>query len=46
MRITPDAEFVGEGANVKMLGLYFADAGQHQEQRLFVDHAVPNCSRA
>lgn len=43
VRITPDAEFVGEGANVKMLGLYFADAGQHQEQRLFVDHAVPNC---
>ncbi|WP_315095512.1 Fe-S cluster assembly protein SufD [uncultured Cellulomonas sp.] len=43
VRITPDAEFVGEGASVKMLGLYFADAGQHQEQRLFVDHAVPNC---
>lgn len=43
VRITPDAEFVGEGAAVKMLGLYFADAGQHQEQRLFVDHAVPNC---
>ncbi|WP_421741785.1 Fe-S cluster assembly protein SufD [Cellulomonas sp.] len=43
VRITPDAEFVGEGANVKMVGLYFADAGQHQEQRLFVDHAVPNC---
>ncbi|MEZ0449123.1 Fe-S cluster assembly protein SufD [Cellulomonas sp. ICMP 17802] len=43
VRITPDAEFVGEGANVKMIGLYFADAGQHQEQRLFVDHAVPNC---
>lgn len=43
VRITPDAEFVGEGATVRMLGLYFADAGQHQEQRLFVDHAVPNC---
>jgi len=43
VRVTPDAEFVGEGASVKMLGLYFADAGQHQEQRLFVDHAVPNC---
>ncbi|MBO3085911.1 Fe-S cluster assembly protein SufD [Cellulomonas fengjieae] len=43
VRITPDAEFVGEGGTVKMLGLYFADAGQHQEQRLFVDHAVPNC---
>ena len=43
VRLTPDAEFVGEGANLKMVGLYFADAGQHQEQRLFVDHAVPNC---
>lgn len=43
VRLTPDTEFVGEGASVKMLGLYFADAGQHQEQRLFVDHAVPNC---
>ncbi len=26
-----------------MLGLYFADAGQHLEHRLFVDHAEPNC---
>ncbi|MDC7123797.1 Fe-S cluster assembly protein SufD, partial [Cellulomonas fimi] len=43
VRVTPDAEFVGEGASVNLLGLYFADAGQHQEQRLFVDHAVPNC---
>ncbi len=24
-------------------GLYFADAGQHLEHRLFVDHAVPHC---
>lgn len=43
VRVTPDAEFHGEGGSVEMLGLYFADAGQHQEQRLFVDHAVPNC---
>jgi Fe-S cluster assembly protein SufD len=43
VRLTPDAEFVGEGGSVEMLGVYFADAGQHQEQRLFVDHAVPNC---
>ena len=28
-----------------MLGLYFADAGQHLEHRLFVDHAVPHCRR-
>jgi Fe-S cluster assembly protein SufD len=28
---------------VEMLGLYYADAGQHQEHRLFIDHAVPDC---
>ena len=43
VRVTPDTEFVGEGATVTALGLYFADADQHQEHRLFVDHAVPNC---
>ncbi len=43
VRITPDAEFVGENGSVEMIGLYFADAGQHQEHRLFVDHAVPAC---
>ncbi|HEY0189063.1 MAG TPA: Fe-S cluster assembly protein SufD [Cellulomonas sp.] len=43
VRLTPDTEFTGEGGSVEMLGVYFADAGQHQEQRLFVDHAVPNC---
>ena len=43
VRITPDAEFTGEGGEVEMLGLYFADTAQHQEHRLFVDHAVPNC---
>jgi Fe-S cluster assembly protein SufD len=26
-----------------MLGLYFADAGQHLEHRLFVDHELPRC---
>ncbi|RYV50554.1 Fe-S cluster assembly protein SufD [Pengzhenrongella frigida] len=43
VRVTPDAEFTGEGGELEMLGLYFADAGQHQEHRLFVDHAVPRC---
>jgi Fe-S cluster assembly protein SufD len=43
VRITPDAEFSGEGADLTALGLYFADAGQHQEHRLFVDHNVPAC---
>lgn len=43
VRITPDAEFSGEGADLTALGLYFADAGQHQEHRLFVDHNLPAC---
>ena len=43
VRITPDATFTGEGGEVEMVGLYFADADQHQEHRLFVDHAVPRC---
>ena len=43
VRVTPDAEFTGPGGQVTALGLYFADAGQHQEHRLFIDHAVPSC---
>jgi Fe-S cluster assembly protein SufD len=35
------AEYSGPGGSVEMLGLYFADAGQHIEHRLFVDHNEP-----
>jgi Fe-S cluster assembly protein SufD len=35
------AEYSGPGGEVEMLGLYFADAGQHIEHRLFVDHTAP-----
>ena len=35
------AEYAGPGGSVEMLGLYFADAGQHMEHRLFVDHNAP-----
>ncbi len=43
VRLAPDAEFTAEGGSIEALGLYFADAGQHQEHRLFIDHAVPSC---
>jgi Fe-S cluster assembly protein SufD len=43
VRVTPSARFTGPGAEVELLGLYFADAGQHQEHRLYVDHAAPHC---
>ncbi|WP_127126125.1 Fe-S cluster assembly protein SufD [Georgenia sp. SYP-B2076] len=47
VRLTPDVAFAAPGGDVELLGLYFTDAGQHQEHRLFVDHAVPSCkSRA
>lgn len=35
------AEYAGPGGAVEMLGLYFADEGQHIEHRLFVDHTAP-----
>jgi Fe-S cluster assembly protein SufD len=35
------AAYAGPGGEVEMLGLYFADEGQHIEHRLFVDHTAP-----
>jgi Fe-S cluster assembly protein SufD len=43
VRLTPTVQFTGPGASAELLGLYFADAGQHLEHRLFVDHNQPNC---
>jgi Fe-S cluster assembly protein SufD len=36
-------EYTGRGGDCEAYGLYFADAGQHLEHRLLVDHAVPDC---
>ena len=41
VRMDATAEYDGPGGDVEMLGLYFADAGQHLEHRLFVDHNEP-----
>jgi Fe-S cluster assembly protein SufD len=47
VRVNVNVAFAGPGADAELIGLYFADAGQHLEHRLFVDHAVPRCrSRA
>ena len=43
VRIAPTVRYAGPGGDAELLGLYFADAGQHLEHRLFVDHAQPNC---
>ena len=42
-RVASEARFTATGGDLEMLGLYFADAGQHLEHRLFVDHAVAHC---
>ncbi|SDZ10782.1 Iron-regulated ABC transporter permease protein SufD [Micromonospora pattaloongensis] len=36
-------EYTGRGGEAELYGLYFADAGQHQEHRQLVDHTVPDC---
>jgi Fe-S cluster assembly protein SufD len=36
-------EYTGPGGDAQLAGLYIADAGQHLEHRLFVDHSAPNC---
>jgi Fe-S cluster assembly protein SufD len=43
VRIAPAVRYAGRGSNAELLGVYFADAGQHLEHRLFVDHAQPDC---
>jgi Fe-S cluster assembly protein SufD len=35
-------EYDGPGGQAEMYGLYFVDAGQHIEHRLFVDHNAPH----
>jgi Fe-S cluster assembly protein SufD len=43
VRLAPSVRYVGPGGDAELRGLYFADAGQHLEHRLFVDHAERNC---
>ncbi len=43
VRVAPTVTFTDKGGDAELTGLYFADAGQHLEHRLFVDHAVPHC---
>ena len=42
VRLVETCEYDGPGGSVEQLGLYFVDAGQHIEHRLFVDHNAPH----
>jgi Fe-S cluster assembly protein SufD len=43
VRLSPTVRYAGPGGDAELYGLCFADAGQHLEHRLFVDHDMPNC---
>ncbi|EUA08940.1 hypothetical protein I553_9997 [Mycobacterium xenopi 4042] len=43
VRLTGRVRFGASGGDAELLGLYFADDGQHLESRLLVDHAHPDC---
>jgi Fe-S cluster assembly protein SufD len=42
VRVNPSAHLAEEGAEAELLGVYFADAGQHLEQRVYVHHDAPH----
>ncbi len=42
VRVNPSAHLAEEGAEAELFGVYFADAGQHLEQRVFVHHDAPH----
>ncbi|GHJ60262.1 Fe-S cluster assembly protein SufD [Nocardioides sp. OK12] len=41
VRLHANVEYDGPGGEAELLGLYFADEGQHLEHRLFADHTAP-----
>lgn len=43
VRLVETVEYAGTGGDARLAGIYFADAGQHLEHRLFIDHSVPHC---
>ena len=43
VRVVETVDFTGPGGDAELAGLYYADAGQHQEHRLFIQHSAPNC---
>ena len=43
VRMVPSVRYTGPGGDAELLGVFFADTGQHLEHRLFVDHAEHDC---
>ena len=43
VRVNPTVTYAGPGGDAELYGIFFADSGQHLEQRVLVDHATPHC---
>lgn len=44
VRLVSNVQYASPGGSAELFGVYFSDETQHQEHRLWVDHAVPNCT--
>ncbi len=44
VRLTPSVHLSGEGSRGDLYGLYFADGGQHLEQRVYLHHQAAHTS--
>jgi Fe-S cluster assembly protein SufD len=42
IRVGTSLDYTGPGGEAELLGMYFVDAGQYVENRLFIDHNTPN----
>jgi Fe-S cluster assembly protein SufD len=42
VRVNPSAHLAEDGADAELFGVYFADADQHLEQRVYVHHDAPH----
>ena len=40
IRLNPSTHLIAAGGDAELFGLYFADAGQHIEQRVYVEHVA------
>jgi Fe-S cluster assembly protein SufD len=43
VRVNANVRYAGPGGDATLLGVYFADAGQHLEHRSYIDHNAPHC---
>ena len=43
VRVNSNVRYAGPGGDATLLGVYFADSGQHLEHRSYIDHNAAHC---